>query len=299
MSHKVSGTLVGYAGAWLSLLVLLASQALLSFTVSRARLAIPPPERTGMAEDAGILWQIIRRPVFVFGFRNFLADIAWLEAVQVAGARRMSPADYDRLDVLLRIVGSLDPRFDVPYLLGAMILGDSPDHVHSALEALERGKKYHPDDWLFPFYIGYIKYFSLGDPAAGGKAIEEASRIPDSPPYLPLLASRMLTEGREPETALALLRGIVRQETDPARLEVLEARIREVIVERDIQLLERAMGGYERLTGSPPLDLRDLVRAGIVKGIPAEPHGGRYLLSRDGTVRSDKVARRLKVFRSR
>lgn len=297
MSRKGSASFVGYAGAWLFLLALFASQALLSFVAARTRLAIPPPERTGMAEEAGILWQISRRPELAFGFRNFLADIAWLEAIQVAGIRRLSPGDYDRLNVLLRIVGSLDPRFDVPYLLGAMILGDSPQHVHSALEMLERGEKYHPDEWLFPFYIGYIKYFSLGDPAAGGKALEEASRIPDSPPYLPLLASRMLTEGRDPETALALLRGIVRQETDPARMEVLEARIREVIVERDIQLLERAVSEYTDRTASPPGDLRDLVRAGILGGIPAEPHGGRYIVSPDGTVRSNKVSRRLKVFR--
>ena len=297
MPRNASATIAGNSIAWLLLLALFGAQALLSFTAAETRSVMPSPERTGMAKKAGILWQISRRPELAFGFRNFLADVAWLEAVQVAGARRMSPRDYDRLDVLLRIVGSLDPRFDVPYILGAMVLGNSSDHVGAALETLERGRKHHPDEWLFPFYIGYIKYFSLGDPVEGGKALEEAARIPGSPPYLPLLASRMLTEGREPETALALLRGIVQQETDPARIGALEARIREVIVERDIQSLERAVAEYERRVGSRPGELRDLVRAGIAKGIPAEPHDGRYVLSPDGTVRSDKVARRLKVFR--
>ena len=298
MPRSASRTVAGGAVAWSLLLVLLVCQALLSLWASKTR-SVAPPERAGMGPKGGVLWQIGQRPELSFGFRNFLADVAWLEAVQVAGSRRMSPGDYDRLDSLLQITGGLDPRFDVPYILGAMILGNSPDHVGAALDTLMRGKAHHPDKWLFPFYIGYIQYFSLGDPVEGGKALEEAARIPGSPPYLPLLASRMLTEGRTPETALALLEGILQQEADPARIRVLEARIREVIVERDIQSLERAVSEYEGRTGSRPANLRDLVRAGIVRGIPNEPHGGRYLLSPDGTIRSDKVEGRLKVMRRR
>lgn len=298
MSRKDATTLSRYAVVWFLLFGLLVSQALLSFEASRAR-SVTLPERAGTDERAGLLWQIGRRPELAFGFRNFLADIAWLEAVQVAGSRRLSRGDYDRLDVLLGIVNNLDPRFEVPYILGAMVLGNSPDHVRAALDTLERGKAHHPNNWLFPFYIGYIKYFSLGDPAEGGRALEEAARIEGSPPYLALLASRMLAEGREPEMALALLRGIMQQETDPTRLGILEARTREVIVERDIQLLERAVSEYAARTGARPVDLRSLVRAGLIKKIPVEPHGGRYLLSPDGTVRSDKLTRRLKVFRHR
>ncbi len=298
MPRSASRTVAGSTVAWSLLLVLLVCQALLSLWASKTR-SVALPERAGTDAKGGVLWQIGRRPELSFGFRNFLADVAWLEAVQVAGSRQMSPGDYDRLDDLLKITGGLDPRFDVPYILGAMILGNSPDHVGAALDTLKRGKAHHPAKWLFPFYIGYIQYFSLGDPVAGGKALEEAARIPGSPRYLPLLASRMLTEGREPETALALLEGILQQETDPARIRILEARIREVIVERDIQSLERAVSEYEARTGSRPANLHDLVRAGIVQGIPAEPHGGRYLLSPGGTVRSDKVEGRLKVMRHR
>jgi len=45
----------------------------------------------------------------------------------------------------------------------------------------------------------------------------------------------MLSEAREPETAITLLETIVRQENDSARRAVLERRIREVTVERDLQ----------------------------------------------------------------
>jgi hypothetical protein len=283
---------------WILPVILLATSAFFSGSVLRER-SLAAQERKGRARPGGILQEIGRRPAFALGFRNFLADLQWLEAVQVAGSSRMSSADYDRLDVLVRTVNNFDPKFVVPYLLGGLVLGDSPRHVPEALKTLERGSRNFPDDWRFPFYIGYTQYFSLGNPVDGGKGIEAAARIPGSPPYLPFLAARMFSEGRKPETALAFLEEIMKQETDPARREVIRRRLPEVVMERDIQDLERAVDAYRLRFGSLPGDLSDLVPAGFVRRLPAEPHGGRYLLGPDGSVRSDRKTQRLRVFRGK
>jgi len=250
-------------------------------------------------ERPGLLAAISQRPSFSFGFRNVFADIAWLEAVQVAGNLKMAPADYDRLYELLDVEANFDPKFDIPYLLGGLVLGESPNHAQKALAVFERGKRERPVDWRFPFYIGYTNYFSLGEAGKGGKAMAEAARLPGSPAYLPGLASRVLSEGREPGAALALLEPIVRQENDPARRAVLERRIREVTIERDLQALEKAVESYREKMGVIPRELQDLVGVGILSGIPAEPNGGKYLMDTGGKVRSDKVSQRLRVFQSR
>jgi hypothetical protein len=258
------------------------------------------PEIGGLGrERPGLLDAISSHPSYSFGFRNFLADVVWLEAVQVAGNLKMTPGDYDRLHGLLNVVANFDPKFEIPYLLGGLVLGESPDHAQEALEVLERGKTNHPSNWQFPFYIGFTHYFSRGDGIAGGKAMGEAARLPGSPAYLPGLASRMLAEAREPESALKLLEPIVRQESDPARRAVLERRIREVTVERDIQEMEMAVEAYRGKMGVPPRDLSDLVRAGIVSAIPEEPNGGRYRMEPGGRVRSDRVSQRLRVFQKK
>jgi hypothetical protein len=246
-----------------------------------------------------LLWEIGRRSSLAFGFRNFLADLAWLEAVQVSGSRTMAPGDYDRLYILIRTVNNFDPRFVVPYILGGLMVGDSPSHVSQALEILRRGRENHPREWRLPFYMGYLHYFVIGDPVAGGEALGEAARIPGSPAYLPFLAARMLSEGRRPETAMDFLTAMARNETDPVRKEILERRMREVIVERDIQDLEHAVEAYREKTGAWPETLTDLLTAGIRWRIPVEPNGGKYLLSSGGKVRSSKAVRRLKVFRPR
>lgn len=249
------------------------------------------------AASGGLLAEISRRPAFALGFRNFLADLAWLEAVQVSANRTMARNDYERLYSLLTVVANYDPKFDVPYIVGGLILGQSPAHVREALSLLERGRTHHPGDWRFPFYIGYTSYFSLGNPLDGGRAMADASRLPGSPEYLPRLASRMLSEGRDPATAISLLTAMLEGETDEARRAILMQRLREVIVERDIQALERAVVEYRRRTGALPAALAELVRAGLTAEIPREPNGGHYVLLPGGAVGSDRTTRRLKVFK--
>ena len=249
------------------------------------------------ARSQSLLYGISLHPSFTFGFRNLFADITWLEAVQVAGTRKLTRNDYDRLALMIQTVIHFDPRFKVPYLLGGLLLGDSRSHVEEALKILEQGEANHPDDWRFPFYVGYLYYFSLGDPMAGGRALELAAKIDNSPPYLALLAARMFSEGRKPETALRFLNGMMNQENDPARLEVLRRRVRDVLAEQDMQRLESAVEAFREKTGRPPKELPDLVRGGMIARVPKEPHGGRYLLSSDGKISSIPVQKRLKVFR--
>jgi hypothetical protein len=258
----------------------------------------------GLAARAGsrssLLEAVSRRAEFGFGFRNLLGDIAWLEAVQVSGNRKMTRDDYDHLADLLATVVRFDRRFVVPYLLGGIVLGDSHDHGDAALDLLAQGERQFPLEWRFPYYTGYVQYFSFGNPEEGGIALLRAARIPGSPKYFPLLASRMLSEGHRPATALAFLQGMTERETDPRRKASLEERIRRVIVERDLQSMERAIGEYTSRVGAPPGKLADLVQFGMLARIPEEPYGGRYLLTPGGGVRSDRAPQeRLQVLRKR
>jgi hypothetical protein len=284
------------AWGWAAALALLVS---IGFSWRLLPLRSLPGSGRDVQERTGLLSAVSRRPEFAFGFRNVLADVAWLQAVQVAGNRKMIRWDYDRLYELLVVVSNFDPKFEIPYLLGGLVLGESTPHALKALYVLGRGKEQYPADWRFPFYIGYTSYFSLGDTETAGKAMAEAARLPGSPAYLPGLASRMLSEAREPGAALAMLETIVRQESDPLRRAVLERRIREVTVERDLQALERAVESYREKMGAVPRALSDLVRAGILPGIPEEPNGGRYLMEPGGKVRSDRVSQRLRVFQKK
>ena len=224
---------------WLLPVALILLSAAVSDRVTSVR-----TQAVGRGNSPSVLGAISRRPALSFGFPNLLGDLVWLEAVQVSGNRKMTRDDYDHLSDLLSTVIRFDPRFMVPYLLGGILLGDSPDHADAALDLLARGEKQFPSEWLLPFYTGYVQYFSLGNPEEGGMALLRAARIPGSPEYFPMLASRMLSEGHRPDTALAFLREMMERETDPRRKVSLEERIRRVIVERDLQSMEGAIAEY-------------------------------------------------------
>ena len=254
-------------------------------------------ESRGAREGGSLLVEISRRPEFSFGFRNFLADVAWLQAVQVAGSRTLSHEDYDRLASLLDAVTRYDRRFLIPYLVGGILLGDSPDHAGDALRILSRGRENYPEDWRLPFYMGYNWYYVIGDSRKGALAMQEAALLPGCPAFIGPLAARMYGEGNDPETALEMLEKLIQVEADPYRKSAFEHRRVEVLVERDLRLLEGAVMAYRTTRGGFPSDLQDLVRAGLLTAIPRDPSGGVYRYLPDGTVRSDLVPNRLKVFR--
>ncbi len=265
--------------------------------IDQGRRAVGTPREGNGAGN--LLVEFSRRPAFALGFRNFLADLVWLQAVQVSGDQKMPRSEYDRLFALLNAVANYDPKFEIPYLMGGLILGESSAHGREALNILERGRDQFPDRWLFHYYVGYTYYFCLGSPVEGGRSMMRAAQLPGSPAYLAGLGTRMLSEGRDPATALAFLATMEREETDASRRDVLRRRIRDVVVERDIQFLERAVAAYRKATGRLPASLAQLVQARLVAGIPREPNGGVYQLLPDGTVRSDRVKERLKVFQQK
>lgn len=281
---------------WLLSLALLCLAAVLSSRVAMSRGGGGPGVQAHVSR-ARLLREASRHPALAFGFRNFLADLLWLRAIQMGESRPSSSAVLEAFHQLIVAVNNYDPRFEVPYILAAVKLGESPEFGDEALETLERGTRALPGSWRLHFYAGYIHYFSLGDPVAGGKSLQAAARIPGSPAYLPLLASRMFAEGSEPQTAISFLTELIREEPNAGRRKTLEERLRLVIVERDTQAMERASKAFREKTGRRPADLAELVASGVLARLPREPHGGRYLMEPSGEIRSDRAAGRLRVFR--
>src|SRR5512140_186123 len=93
---------------WISAFALLASMGF-----SWCLLSVHPLSETGREgrERPGLLEAVSRRPDFAFGFRNVLADVVWLKAVQVMGNLKMTPTEYDRLFELLNVEANFDPKF--------------------------------------------------------------------------------------------------------------------------------------------------------------------------------------------
>lgn len=234
----------------------------------------------------------------LLGYQHAGADLLWLQLLQVLGKKKTTADEYEWIYHALDVITTLDPQYDYAYYVGGVVLTNLANRVDLSNRLLEKGFAANPTIWNLPFLLGYNYYFILGDAAKGAEYMAAAAKLPGGPSYLPGLASRMYAEASSPEVALQLLRTLWLQTQDQEMREVLENRAKEIIIERDIQVLESARDAYRDKHGRFPKALNDLVVSGEVRQIPDEPFGGAYNLdARTGEVSSSTHPKRLKVFR--
>ena len=233
----------------------------------------------------------------LLGYHHVGADILWLRLVQVVGKKRNSADEYEWMYHALDVITTLDPQYAYAYYAGGVILGDLANRTDLSNRLLEKGVNANPDVWNIPFLLGYNYYFLLGDPAKGAEYIMEAARLPDGPSYLPGLATRMAAEAGSPDTALAFLEARLRETQDLEMREVLANRMKVVIIERDLRILESAVEAYRMQHRALPARLADLVAPGALSNLPQEPFGGDYRLDpKTGSVSSSTHPERLRTF---
>lgn len=233
----------------------------------------------------------------LLGYHHLGADLLWLRLIQVIGKKRNSADEYEWMYHALDVITTLDPQYAYAYYAGGVILGDYANRTDLSNRLLEKGANANPDVWNIPFLLGYNYYFLLGDPVKGAEYIMQAARLPDGPTYLPGLATRMTAEAGNPDTALAFLEARLLETHDPEARESLAYRMKEVIIERDVLILESAVEAYRTQHGTLPVTLTDLVAAGALPILPQEPFGGDYRVDRKtGSVSSSTHPERLRTF---
>jgi tetratricopeptide (TPR) repeat protein len=233
----------------------------------------------------------------LLGYHHLGADILWLRLVQVIGKKRNSADEYDWMYHALDVLTTLDPQYAYAYYAGGVILGDLANRPDLSNRLLEKGFHANPDVWNIPFLLGYNYYFLLGDPAKGAEYIMKAASLPGSADFLPGLATRMAAEAGSPDTALAFLEARLRETSDQEMRESFVNRMKEVIIERDIRILEQAVEAYRTQHRTFPATLTALVAAGTLPMLPQEPFGGDYRVDpKTGSVSSSTHPERLRTF---
>jgi tetratricopeptide (TPR) repeat protein len=233
----------------------------------------------------------------LLGYHHLGADILWLRLIQVIGKKRNSADEYEWMYHALDVITTLDPQYAYAYYAGGVILGDLANRTDLSNRLLEKGVKANPDVWNIPFLLGYNYYFLIGDPAKGAEYIMQAARLPDGPPYLAGLATRLAAEAGSPDTALVFLEARLLETHDPQMREFLANRMKEVIIERDLRILESAVEAYRTQHRTFPATITDLVAAGALPNLPQEPFGGDYRLDpTTGSVSSSTHPERLRTF---
>lgn len=275
--------------------VALAVAALLVTAVSlqAARERVAPPR----AEAAPLLWlqstAAARR--LALSFSDLAADVYWMRAVVHYGSERRSSAPtgrYALLYPLLDLTTTLDPHFDVAARLGAIFLSEGypggPGRPDQALALLEKGLRNDPTRWQYPHDIGFVHYWWLKDYAEAARQFERASTLPGAPLWLRTMAALTLTKGGDRDGARQLWSEL----HDTADVDWLRQaaafRLRQLAALDDLDALAAIVArGRDRVDA---LTWPAFVRAGLLRGIPADPAGVPYVLGADGAVAIDPAS---------
>ena len=236
--------------------------------------------------------------VAVLGYRQAVADLIWIKAVQHLGERKPSIQSYLWAYHAADVLTDLDPKFAFVYQSVGTVLGVWAERPKESIAILTKGITHNPEVWELPFFAGYDYYYLLNQPKEAAAYFQKAAEIPGSPDYLPRLVARMSVEAGDHQAALEFLQRLYVQTKDERVREGLQRRIHEVQAEQGIRQLEDAVQRYRTTVGALPKTLQDLVRRGVLSVLPAEPLGGSYELnSETGRVSSTKLKERLRVYR--
>jgi tetratricopeptide (TPR) repeat protein len=223
------------------------------------------------------------------GYSSLLADIYWTRAVQYFGGRVRRSTHFELLDPLLDITTDLDPHLIVAYQDGSVFLCMKPPggagQPEKAVALVEKGIRENPSYWRLYFTLGFIHYLELHDYKAAEEDFRKGSEVPGALYWMKTMAARMAEKGKDTGTALALWTSIYDGTHDKEVKDTAIRHIDSLRADADLNELDRRIQLYREKTGTMPSHWSELIRAGLLAGVPTDPTGAPYKLEADGKVK--------------
>jgi hypothetical protein len=224
------------------------------------------------------------------GYSGLLADIYWTRAVQYFGAQHIlgEDAHYELLAPLLDITTDLDPNLIIAYDTGSIFLSqkrpDGAGQPDKAAALVEKGIRANPTNWRLYFTLGFIHYTDRHNPKAAQLAFQKGSEIPGALPWMKAMAASMAERADDPATAGSLWQTIYDSTKDTGLKNTAVKHLTSLRVESELNELERRTKAYFDRHNAYPEEWSDLIRDGLLRGVPVDPNGAPYKLRLDGTV---------------
>jgi hypothetical protein len=210
-----------------------------------------------------------------------------MRAIQHYASERRSSrptARFALLQPLLDLTTTLDPRFNLAYRFGAIFLSmeppDGPGRPDQAISLLEKGLAANPSRWQYAHDIGFVHYWHTGDDRAAAACFRQAAEMPGAPAWLRPLAAATLVRGGDRTAARQMLQELGKGD-EPYVRRAAERALAQLRALDEISALQRLVEDFRVTTGRAPADWEELVGAGLLNSIPADPSGTTYVYSPD------------------
>lgn len=223
------------------------------------------------------------------GYDGLMADIYWTRVVQYFGRRHATQAmTYKLLPALLDITTSLDPHLEIAYEFGAFFLSQKPPQGAGSPDAgirlVKKGIENNPTYWHFYYDLGFIYWMEKGDYKDAAQAFATGGRIPGAKPWMMTMAGTMAQGGNDLDMARTLWTEVLKDAKDPTIRANATQRLASINSDEAVIELQKRVDLYKQRFGRNPANMRDLVDAGLLGGIPVDPAGNAYEIDSYGEV---------------
>jgi tetratricopeptide (TPR) repeat protein len=209
-------------------------------------------------------------------FDAVAADVYWIRTIQHYGRDRRSKRTTDRFELLQPLVDlttTLDPHFNIAYRFGAIFLSrgppNGPGRTDQAIALLEKGLAHNPTRWQYAYDVAFIHYFYDGDYKAAANWFERAADTPGAPAWIRPLIPITLAQGGDRQGARQMLAELLNSDQAYIR-QAGERGLMQIRALDAIDALQARVGQFFTATGRYPLDWPDLIRAGLLPGVPVD-----------------------------
>ncbi len=225
--------------------------------------------------------------------RFAFADLGFINTLTFIGYTLERRGGYLTREDGIKIFRSLDavttfnPRYFDPYYVANAFLTWETGLYSEAIKLLERGMRY-VDDWRIPFYLGFSYFYFLGDNLKGAMYLEEAARRSSERDsnLITLLASRLYYEEGQLAVAIAFLENQLKVMKTEEMKRAVRGRLETL---KKALLIKRAVEVFRRRHGRLPRSIEELEREGLIPRGLRDHAGGKFYITADGKVRSERV----------
>lgn len=217
-------------------------------------------------------------------FQSVCADVFYLRGVQAVtdvSGDRLRQVEW--VQKLFETATELDPGLTQAYFFAGVVIGRDEPSIRKGIEFLARARRRAPAVWQLPYWIGLNEY-QLGDYLEAVEWYERAASLPGAPAFLRSMQPMLYYRAGRPELGMRYLEGLRLAVRDPAQLRWIDTKLAWL---RAIVQLEEQVGRFRARVGRWPQRLDELVTAGLLAEIPADPFGrGFYFDADSARVRS-------------
>lgn len=216
------------------------------------------------------------------GDRYLAANLAAIRAL-VVSTEKMKPEDYSILARVQQDVSWLNPAHEDNYYIAAAIL-PWVGQLDAAQAILARARLARPYDYQPAFYYAFHLLHFDGDAAAASAALREAAeKLPEEEERLQMqsLAAIWLDHAKDLELSIRVVEAMAQQSKRRDFRLYLEQRVARL---KNLQTLRGAAATFVARYGRGPAEPEDLVRAGLIPAVPADPFGFGFAVGKDGQI---------------